>query len=160
MNATRRRLLRGASVAAAAALGGCLTGSGGGGDGGPMLDTDPEYKGWFQGVSNYKGTRDLRDQSEVTVEVGVQGSLGYFKFGPPAIAVSPDTTVRWEWTGKGGPHNVVAQEGTFDSGKPVDRDSATFEYAFESPGVFRYYCEPHKGQGMKGAVFVALGESG
>lgn len=123
-----------------------------------MLDAEPEYKGWFQGVSNYKGTRDHRDQNEVTVDVGAQGSLGYFKFAPPAIAVSSGTTVRWEWTGKGGPHNVVAQEGTFESGKPVARKGETFEYAFDSPGVFTYYCEPHRGQGMKGAVFVALDE--
>ena len=145
-------------MTAVAALAGCFGDGNGGGDDGPILDTEPNYKGWFKGVSNYEGTRDLRDQSEVTVAVGAQGSLGYFKFAPPAIAVSPGTTVRWEWTGKGGPHNVVAQEGTFESGKPVDRKDETFEYTFDSPGVFRYYCEPHRGQGMKGAAFVALDE--
>lgn len=158
MDRSRREVLAGVGSAGLVSLAGCLPGDDGGDDG-PMLDREPQYRGWFEGVSNYEGTRDGRGQSEVTVEVGAQGGLGYYKFAPPAIAVAPTTTVRWEWTGKGGPHNVVALEGAFDSGRPVDRNDATFEYTFESPGVFRYYCDPHRGQGMKGAVFVALDES-
>lgn len=160
MDVNRRTVLAGVGTAAAAGVAGCF-GDGEDGDSeGPTLDTEPDYKGWFEGVSNYEGTRDLRGESEVSVEVGVEGGLGYYKFGPPAIAISPDTAVRWEWTGRGGPHNVVALEGTFDSGDPVDRDDEAFEYTFESPAVYRYFCDPHRGQGMKGAVFVALEDSG
>ena len=52
--------------------------------------------------------------------------------------------------------DTVAKEGRFESEKSVNKKGETFEYAFDSPGVFRYYCEPHRGQGIKGAVFVAL----
>lgn len=140
-------------------LAGCRGGDGNGdgdGNGRPLLDTEPNYRGWFDDVSNYEGTLDYRDASDVTVDVGVEGGIGYFKFGPPAIAVSSGTDVVWEWTGRGGAHNVVAEHGRFDSGDPVDDEDETFTYTFESPGVYRYLCEPHESQAMLGAVFVAL----
>jgi hypothetical protein len=63
----------------------------------------------------------------------------------------------WEWTGQGGAHNVVAENGAFDSGEPVGEEGTTFEYTFADAGegdVFRYACSPHRGVGMKGAVAV------
>jgi halocyanin-like protein len=92
----------------------------------------------------------------VTVAVGVEGGIGYYKFGPPAIAVVPGTDARWEWTGQGGAHNVVAEHGRFDSGDPVDDDTETVSHTFDAPAVDRYACEPHRSQGMRGAVFVSL----
>lgn len=154
----RRTVLRAtgaASVAAIGGLGGCL-GGGGGGDDDPILDTEPDYKGWFKGVDNYRNTKDRRGQESTTVRVGVSANGGALGFGPPAIAVTPGTTVQWDWTGNGGGHNVVAQSETFDSGKTVSRGDATFEYTLEQPGIYRYACEPHRTAGMRGAVFVAL----
>jgi halocyanin-like protein len=123
------------------------------------LPVEPNYKGWFDGVSNYEGTVDERGKSDVTVLVGARGDSGYYKFDAPAIAVSPGTTVTWIWTGKGGTHNVVAESGQFDSGGLVDREGYTYSYTFEEPGVYYYVCEPHEMMGMKGAVFVALDEA-
>lgn len=141
-------------------LAGCQTENGNGnGEGRPYLDTEPNYRGWFDNVSNYEGTLDYRGESEVRVDVGVAGGIGFFKYGPPAIAVSPGTEVVWEWTGRGGAHNVVAEQGRFDSGDPIDADNETFTVTFERPAVYRYLCEPHQSQGMRGAVFVGLGES-
>ena len=125
-------------------------------DGQPMLPTEPNYGGWLADVSTYDGTVDWRDESDVTIEVGTRGDLGFYKFGPAAVAVSPGTTVTWEWTGRGGAHDVVELNGIFDSGRPVARTSETFQYTFEIPGVFKYYCTPHREMEMKGAVFVAL----
>lgn len=153
----RSFLARAGTVVAAgtATLAGCLGGSEPD-TGEPFLDPEPDYRGWFDGVSNYKGTRDRRGQSETAVEVGVTANNGAYGFGPAAIAISPGTTVTWKWTGRGGPHNVVADQGTFDSGKPIQSSTETFEYAFDSPGVFKYVCTPHRHAGMRGAVFVAL----
>lgn len=123
---------------------------------GPTIDTEPNYRDWFDGVGNYRGTHDHRGASAVTVEVGVQGDLGYYKFGPAAIAVSPETNVTWEWTGKGGQHNVVALEGAFRSGPPVGDAGTTFSHRFEEPAIYKYFCTPHRGLGMRGALFVAL----
>lgn len=158
MEDTRRNVLAGGAAVAGAALAGCL---GGGGDGGSSdrtyVKNEPSYAGWFNGVSNHRGTVELRGQDEVSVKVGVQNSNGYYSFGPTAVAVSPGTKVVWKWTGRGGSHNVVGNQGRFDSGNPVTDEGHTFEQTLADPGVYKYLCEPHKDLGMRGAVFVALG---
>jgi len=106
-------------------------------------------------TSNYDGTvTDRTGRSRVTVAVGAQGNGGGFAFGPAAVRVDTGTTVVWQWTGEGGQHNVVAEDETFDSGDPVARSDATFEYTFGESGTWLYYCSPHKALEMKGAVVV------
>jgi arsenite oxidase small subunit len=111
---------------------------------------DSQFDGWFDDVDNYDGIVDETGQSEVVVAVGA-GDDGLL-FDPPAISVDTGTTVVWEWTGDGGGHNVVEENGTFDSGDPIQ--TGTFRYTFEESGTYRYFCEPHKTLGMKGAVVV------
>jgi len=113
----------------------------------------PSFDGWFEDVGNYDGVTDERGSTEVTVEVGVpQGGLP-FGFGPAAIQVDPGTTVTWEWTGDGGGHNVVELDGAYES--DLYSESGThFSYTFEDAGVSKYYCGPHRANGMKGAVVV------
>jgi plastocyanin len=36
----------------------------------------------------------------------------------------------------------------------MQEEGATFEYAFEEGGNTQYFCNPHKGSGMKAAVIV------
>lgn len=124
----------------------------------PELPAEPNYRGYLDRVSNYDHTCDRRNFGSVTVDVGVQGDIGYYKFGPPAVAITPGTEVTWKWTGRGGAHNVVAERGAFESGAPLDRDGHTFTHTFEDPAIYTYRCEPHESQGMKGAVYVALGD--
>ncbi|GAB3684055.1 hypothetical protein GCM10028857_12550 [Salinarchaeum chitinilyticum] len=127
--------------------------NGGGGNGGyEYLDEEPDYGDWFADTDLYEGTVDWTGESAVSVDVGA-GSNGY-QFGPPAIAVDSGTTVTWEWTGEGQAHNVVAEDGPFDSGDPQAGDDVTFEYTFESTGTYRYICVPHQTTGMVGAVHV------
>lgn len=153
--AGRRDVLRGVTALTLGALAGCAGGDGA--DGEPTLSVEPNYGGWFRGVSNYKhNTKDRRGADEATIAVGVQANGGYLGFRPPAMAVSPGTRVTWDWTGNGGAHNVAAESGAFDSGDPARAGSTTFAHTFETPGVFKYVCEPHAEMGMKGAVFVAL----
>lgn len=64
----------------------------------------------------------------------------------------------WEWTGRGGTHDVVATQGTFGSGEPVSDAGTRFEYTFDRPGTYTYVCEPHEAMDMKGAILVGLGE--
>ncbi|WP_123538377.1 halocyanin domain-containing protein [Halosimplex salinum] len=159
MGIDRRKFLRATGgTVAGGVLAGCPDGNGTETDRDrPYLDAEPNYRGWFDNVSNYEGTRDYRGESSVTIQVGVEGGIGYFKYGPPAIAVSAGTEVVWEWTGRGGAHNVVAEQGRFDSGDPVDADDETFTHTFDDPAIYRYLCEPHLSQNMLGAVFVGLG---
>jgi len=121
----------------------------------PTTKTVPDLQGYLEDADNYDGTvEDLRGESQVSVTVGAAGNGGNFAFGPPAIHVDPGTTVVWEWNGEGGAHNVVDEEGAFDSGTPVEEAGTTFEYTFEGDGLYRYYCTPHKPLGMKAVVIV------
>ena len=129
----------------------------GGESGGESVEYD--FDGYLDDARLYDGpdsVEDLRGQSSVTVNVGA-GSTG-LAFGPPAIHIDPGTTVTWEWTGNGGAHNVVANDGTFESGQT--QTSGTFDYTFEEDATHTYYCNPHQGAGMKGAVVVGSGGSG
>lgn len=104
-------------------------------------------------VDDFAGVVVRTGTPAVTVRVGTRGNGGYFAFGPPAIRVSSGTTITWEWTGRGGAHDVTALDGGFGSGLTADA-GATFGHAFDAPGVYRYYCTPHRSLGMKGVVVV------
>jgi len=122
-----------------------------GGGGGP-----PDYGSWFASTSNFNGeTTDATGQDEVTVEVGTQANGGAFGFSPAAVHVDNGATVKFEWTGDGGTHNVVSDgDGPLDSGSAVDTTGVQYEHTFEEDGIFNYYCVPHEGLGMKGAIVV------
>ncbi|MFB6296081.1 MAG: halocyanin domain-containing protein [Halobacteriales archaeon] len=117
-------------------------------------DVRPDFGGWLEGVDG--GYRDARGSDEVTVQVGASGNGGNLAFSPAGLWVDPGTTIRWEWTGEGGRHNVVAREGPadLDSGSPVDTTGVAYEYTVEDGGITNYVCEPHATVGMKGAIAV------
>jgi len=132
---------RRAYLAIAAGALGTLAGCGGGAE---------AYGEWFENVDNYDGEVDRTGESSVTVAVGADDG---FAFEPAAIRVDTGTTVVWEWTGRGGRHNVVEREEAFAS--PYHRDAGvTFTHTFDEPGLFPYVCEPHRHLGMKGGVRV------
>jgi halocyanin-like protein len=89
----------------------------------------------------------------VTVAVGAEGNGGNFAFDPAAIRVSSGTTVVWNWTGQGAQHNVVAEDGSFES-ELTEEEGFTFEHTFSESGTYEYACTPHRSLGMKGAVVV------
>jgi serine/threonine-protein kinase len=145
---SRRWFLRGTGVAlAVGTLAGC-TGNGNG----PSEDVENH----LSGANNYGGSlEDMTGESEVTIDVGA-GPNGY-AFDPAAARISSGTTVIWEWTGKGGAHNVASVEGSeteFDSGESVEGENNEYEQSFDSAGSQLYICEPHKAQRMKGAIEV------
>lgn len=112
---------------------------------------EPDYEGWFDDTENYDGTEDMTGQDEITVAVGA-GDDG-LTFDPAAVRVSEGTTVVWEWTGEGGQHNVMHEDGEFES-ELADEEGFTFEHTVEDGGVYRYLCAPHEAVGMVGAVTV------
>jgi halocyanin-like protein len=174
-NLDRRTFVRGVgAVTVAGAIAGCSGGGGdnggGGGDddgNGGSDDTTTEGNGGGGGsvpsaVSDYLSNDDsfggsVVDETgsdSVTVAVGAEGNGGGFAFDPSAIRVSSGTTITWEWTGEGGQHNVVAEEGGDFESDLTAEEGFTFEHTFESTGTVLYYCSPHKSLGMKGAVIV------
>lgn len=95
----------------------------------------------------------------VTVKMGADS--GQLQFEPKEVKIKAGDTVKWV-NNKLAPHNVV-----FDKDK-VPADVATkmshknlvfspgesYETTFNEPGVYSYYCEPHRGAGMLGTVTV------
>ena len=162
-----RRTFVGGTVAVVAGMAGCSGGgtasgedeSSAGGDepgtadggGSAAPDGVEEY---LANTDNYDGVVDETGSSEVTVAVGVEANGSNFGFGPAAVRVSAGTTVVWEWNGLGSSHNVVEENGSFES-ELVAEEGHTFSRTFEEPGVVRYYCTPHRTMGMKGVVVVA-----
>lgn len=143
----RRTILRGiGTLTVTAGLAGC---GGGGGGGGEEQDMDS----YLSNTSNYSTVVDETGESSVTVMVGTRGNGGNWAFSPAAIRIDTGTTVLWEWTGKGQQHNVIDEGGNFESDLTA-QEGFTFEYTFEEPGTFLYYCVPHEAVGMKGAVVV------
>ncbi len=110
---------------------------------------------WLVESSNFDGTIvDRTGTDTATVTTGAKGNGGEFAFDPPALKVSTETTVRWEWTGEGGPHNIVSKgDGPLDS-ELVAESGSDYQHTFEEPGTYLYSCKPHKGLGMRGAIVV------
>lgn len=158
----RRTVLQGfGTMAIVGTIAGCTTDSDGdggdgseGGDGSDGSDGgggNSEVEDYLSNTSNYDGIVDETGSSEVTVDVGASGNTGNFAYEPAAIRVDTGTTVVFEWVN--GYHNVVDEDGNFES-ELTDENGFTFEHQFDSAGTYLYFCQPHKGQGMKGAVVV------
>jgi len=116
---------------------------------------EPDF-GYISGA-NGGSVEDARGESAVTVEVGAGGEG--LAFAPTGLWVDPGTTVTFEWTGAGGEHNVVPDTIPDDSDWTgyEDREDAegfTYEYTFETEGVYEYYCQPHQQLNMLGAIGV------
>jgi halocyanin-like protein len=165
-----RRTFVGTAAALSAGVAGCSGGSGSGsggdsdggsgdsggsdgGSGGSGGGSTPSFDGYLSETSNYDGVADRTGSEETTVTVGVEANGGNFGYGPAAIRISPGTTVVWEWNGKGSFHNVVAEDGSFES-EQVQEAGHTFSQTFEESGTTKYYCTPHESVGMKGVVVV------
>ena len=128
---------------------------------GAVIVTEPPTTGydavdeWLANASNFDGTvTDRTDSDTATVRVGTEGNGGTFAFDPPALRISAGSTVRWEWTGNGGGHNVAFEDADIDPSDVTPDADTTFQHTFEEPGQYRYSCLPHQGLGMKGAIVV------
>jgi halocyanin-like protein len=145
--------LAGGTAAATATAGPAAAAQEGGG-GGNQRPVFPSYVEGAKGGSY----QDLRGNSEVTVEVGA-GSQG-LAFAPTNIWIDPGTEVTFEWVSDG--HNVLPNTqpegaGWEGSGSNLENTGFTYSHAFETGGMYTYYCQPHEALGMKGAI--AVGDS-
>lgn len=73
------------------------------------------------------------------------------EFLPKITKVHVGETVRWvndTYT----LHNVVSNDGLFKS--PMLEENQGFSFRFIKPGIYKYYCKPHRLMGMKGQIIV------
>ena len=72
-------------------------------------------------------------------------------FTPETVTILAGQTVNW--TNAGGLHNVRADDDSFTSGAPSSA-AWSFDFQFDTPGTYDYFCEVHVGSGMTGTVIV------
>ena len=104
----------------------------------------------------YEGElEDLTGEDSITIMNGAgDNDVAY---DPPAVRIDAGTEVTWEWTGRGGAHNVESDGGDFDFENPeglLDEEGHTWSHTFEEAGNALYLCIAHTAQGQHGAVIV------
>lgn len=78
--------------------------------------------------------------------------LGDHWYAPAQLYVTVGTRVTWKQVGAQ-EHDVVSESGLFRS--PTLGPGGTYSFTFDvAPGTYRYFCVPHYGDGMIGAVTV------
>lgn len=93
--------------------------------------------------------------ADVTVEMLNKLDKETMVFSPKIVKIDIGDTVFWKASDKG--HNVeFISKGGVPSGveKFKSKVSKDAEYNFEAPGIYAYWCTPHKSMGMIGFVVV------
>jgi plastocyanin len=155
----RRDFLRtagGAAGGASAAAVGAGTAAAAEGQEGGGGNVKPEWPSYVSDAQD-GSYEDMRGESEVTVEVGTGSG---FAFTPTKVWVDPETTITFEFVQAG--HNVKPNSqpdgGSLDGTEGGEFDTIpegeTYSATLDTGGIYTYYCAPHEGQGMKGAIAV------
>lgn len=76
-----------------------------------------------------------------------------FAFTAPTITIDRGTSVRWR-TSTGTFHTVTPDGHQAFVERQLNASGQTYEVRFDTPGRYRYYCEPHRALGMTGEVVV------
>ncbi|MDP7194878.1 MAG: plastocyanin/azurin family copper-binding protein, partial [SAR202 cluster bacterium] len=92
--------------------------------------------------------------ADVTIEMLNKHDNEYMVFSQKIVKVDIGNTVFWKSTDPG--HNVeFIKDGVPEGvGKFKSKLSKDTEYKFTIPGIYAYWCTPHKGMGMIGFVIV------
>lgn len=161
----RRQVVTTVSGAAITGLAGCLHenlmggpgGHGHGGDDGHATGHDDDGHG-------HGGHSEAPDEPSPAADVQMTTTDEGEHFEPHVVWVERGGTVTWHL--ESGEHSTTAYhpendrpdripEGaaSWDSGL-LSEQGETYEHAFETRGVYDYYCTPHEGAGMIGSVIV------
>lgn len=76
-----------------------------------------------------------------TSEDGHGISIKDFAFGPSTLAISVGETVTWANNDDGIAHTTTSDDDVWQSGALNPGD--TFEFTFNEPGIFTYFCSIH-----------------
>ena len=92
--------------------------------------------------------------ADVTVEMLNKLDGEYMVYSKKIVRIDAGNTVFWKSVDKG--HNVEFIKGGVPEGveKFKSKLSQDTKYTFTVPGIYAYWCTPHKGMGMIGFVVV------
>ena len=97
--------------------------------------------------------------ADQTIEMLNKLGKEHMVYSQKIVSIEVGDTVFWKSTKPG--HNVEfiksgVPEGVGKFRSPLSKDT---EYKFEIPGIYAYWCTPHKGMGMIGFVVVGNDKS-
>ena len=97
--------------------------------------------------------------SDQTIEMLNKLGKEHMVYSKKIVNIEVGDTVFWKSTTSG--HNVEFIKGGFPEGvekfkSKINKDA---QYKFEIPGIYAYWCTPHKGMGMIGFVVVGNNKS-
>ena len=97
--------------------------------------------------------------ADQTIEMLNKLGKEHMVYSQKIVNVNVGDTVFWKSTTKG--HNVEFIKGGVPEGVKKFRSKINqdVQYKFEIPGIYAYWCTPHKGMGMIGFVIVGNDKS-
>ena len=97
--------------------------------------------------------------ADQTIEMLNKLGKEHMVYSKKIVNVEVGDTVYWKSTTPG--HNVEFIKGGFPEGveKFKSKISKDAQYKFKTPGIYAYWCTPHKGMGMIGFVVVGNDKS-
>ena len=97
--------------------------------------------------------------SDQTIEMLNKLGKEHMVYSQKIVNINVGDTVFWRATTKG--HNVEFIKGGVPEGVEKFRSKINkdVQYKFEIPGIYAYWCTPHKGMGMIGFVVVGNDKS-
>ena len=92
--------------------------------------------------------------ADTTIEMLNKLDKEYMVFSEKVVYIDSGDTVFWKATDKG--HNVEFVKGAVPTGVKAFKSKLNVdtEYKFSIPGIYAYWCTPHKTMGMIGFVIV------
>ena len=92
--------------------------------------------------------------ADTTIEMLNKLDNEYMVFSKKIVYIDSGDTVFWKATDKG--HNVEFVKGAVPTGVEAfkSKPNQDTEYKFSIPGIYAYWCTPHKTMGMIGFVIV------
>ena len=92
--------------------------------------------------------------ADATVEMLNKQEKEIMVFSQKIVKINVGDKVFWKATNKG--HNVEFIKGGVPEGveKFISKYSQDVEFKFDAPGIYAYWCTPHKSMGMIGFIIV------
>jgi plastocyanin len=88
------------------------------------------------------------DDGQVAVVV-----ISNFAFSAPTVTISRGRSVRWR-SSTNTFHTITPDGHQAFAGRQMNGAGQIYEVRFDTPGRYRYYCEPHRSLGMSAEVIV------
>ena len=79
--------------------------------------------------------------------------ISNFAFSAPTVTINPGSSVRWR-SSTNTFHTITPDGHQAFVGRQMNGSGQTYEVRFDTPGRYRYYCEPHRALGMTAEVVV------